>query len=204
MLSAVCPVSQGSRAAIVCCTDAKSTLDPSSVAEPTVSLPRQAMHKCPSADSRTVSKNRSGNYPVDRYFTVPPRARAPGTLATPEAADRRIRNVFVTIILGNYLVDYRHTNRDKTWAALGIILSFGFRAGRRAARCSAASRRARGGRVAQFGTAAVAAPPTARAVAVLRRRGTRHAGRRRCHSVWNQGMRIGYKSRYKCPPCPFG
>ena len=110
---------------------------------------------------------------VDRYFTnlnrgqvfhgpalVPPRAR----LATPEAADRRIRNVFVTIILGNYLVecrDYRpNTNRDKTyywetWAALGIILSFGFRAGRRAARCSAASRRARGGRVAQFGTAAV-------------------------------------------------
>ena len=24
------------------------------------------------------------------------------------------------------------------------------------------------------------------------------------HSVWNQGMRIGYKSRYKCPPYPFG
>ena len=39
-----------------------------------------------------------------------PAPRAPGTLATPEAADRRFRNVFVSIILGNYLVDYR----DKT------------------------------------------------------------------------------------------
>ena len=70
MLSAVWPVSQGSRAAIVCCTDAKSTLDPRNVAEPiVVSLRRQAEHiradQVQTSSYETVSKGQlcKDNFP---------------------------------------------------------------------------------------------------------------------------------------------